>query len=172
MLILTSFTAPLASLTTFSALKPFARSQLAADARVHSATGNKKLYPLREVVAWHEAKAVERALGEVDTGAMDAAKLRKLEAEAELKELDLSVKRGDLVPLDEVGDLVRESLDAVDSVLRHSPSRFAPALAKEGNVPLKRARTVLREMVELVRGAIRDGAKVGPAVDSEAPDAA
>jgi hypothetical protein len=69
------------------------------------------------------------------------------------------VKRGDLVPLDEVGGLVRESLEAVDSVLRHAPSRFAPGLAKAAKVPLKEARRILREVIESVRGAIREGDK-------------
>lgn len=121
------------------------------------AKGNRKEYPLKDVVAWHEAREVAQALAKVDTSALGAAKLRRMEAEAEAKELDVAVKRGDLVPLDEVGDLVRESLQAVDSVLRHSPSRFAPALAKAGGVPPKVARTILREIVEMVRSAIREG---------------
>ena len=126
------------------------------DGLPHQAEGNRKLYPLREAIAWFRDREVAAALKGVDTSAMDEAKLRKLLADAESKELDLAVKRGDLVPLDEVGGLVRESLDAVDSVLRHAPSRFAPALAKTATVQLKEARRILRDVIESVRGAIRE----------------
>lgn len=127
-----------------------------ADGLPKSADGNQKLYPLRKVIAWHEERAVAQALAAVEVGAFEAAKIRKLEAEAESKELDLAVRRGELVPLDEVEGVVRESLQAVDSVLRHSPSRFAPLLAKAANLSMKKARAILRDMIELVRGAIRD----------------
>ena len=130
----------------------------------HRAEGNRKLYPLKEVIAWYREREVAAALEGVDTSAMDEAKLRKLLAEAESKELDLAVKRGELVPLDEVGDLVRESLEAVDSVLRHAPSRFAPALAKAAAIQLRAARTILRDVVESVRGAIREGGREDPEV--------
>lgn len=112
------------------------------------------------VAAWQWRLALERERAERSKdpeSEMDAAKLRKLNAEAESKELDLEVKRGALVPIDDVEVLVRESLEAVDSVLRNSPSRLAPALAKAAQIPVKSARTVLRDMVESVRGAIREG---------------
>lgn len=127
------------------------------DGLVCRAAGNQKFYPLAAAIRWYREREVSAALAEVEVKDIDAAKLRKLEAEADTKELDLAVKRGELVPMDEVGDLVRESLEAVDAVLKHSPSRFAPQLAKAAQVHLKTARTILREVIESVRGAIREG---------------
>lgn len=120
------------------------------------AEGNRKFYRLVELVRWHEAREVARALESVDTSAMDAAKLRKLEAEAAGKELDLSIKRGELVPMEEVERLVREALETVAAILRHAPSRFAPKLAKLAGVGIKEARTILEDIVEAVRGAVRE----------------
>ena len=142
------------------------RDGLAEAARI-GMDGREVRYDAVAAFWWYHERELARAVAAVDTSAMDQAKLRKMEAEAGSKELDLAEKRGELVPLDDVGDLVKESLMAVDSVLRHAPSRFAPALAKSANIPLKSARTMLREIVEMVRGAIRDGA-VG---DDEAADA-
>ena len=127
-----------------------------ADGCPHRAEKNRKFYPLKEVVAWHEARKVEEALAKIDTSAMDAAKLRKLEADAESKELDVEVKRGDLVPTDEVDGLVREALETVNAVLRHAPSRFAPRLAQLASISIKDARTILENLVEMVRASVRD----------------
>lgn len=121
---------------------------------------NRKFYALKDLVEWHEAKAVAKALESVDTSAMDAAKLRKMEAEAESKELDVAVKRGGLVPIDEVEDLVREALETVSAILRHAPSRFAPKLSQVAGIGLKEARTLLEDLVEAVRGAVREGEPV------------
>lgn len=132
------------------------------------AQGNRKRYPLREAVLWHEAREVARALAALDTGALDAARLRKLEAEAESKELDVQVKRGSLIPLDEVDDVIRACNLAVDSVLRSAPARFAPTLAKRAGIGVKDARSILADIVELSRSAIREDA-VGALALEETP---
>lgn len=129
-----------------------------ADGLVCRADGNRKLYPLASTIRFYRDLEVEKVLRGVTTSEMEAARLRKLQAEAEYKELDLQMRRGELVPMDDVEDLVRESLEGVDSVLRHSPSRFAPKLAKVAKVPIKTARSMLGELIESVRAAIRESA--------------
>lgn len=121
--------------------------------------GSQKLYPLALAIRWERERAVEAALKEVEITDVDAVRLRKLEAEAESKELDLQQKRGELVPIDQVETLLREALESVDSLLRHAPSRFAPKLAKAAELPIKRARTILEDVIELVRGSLREGKK-------------
>ena len=122
----------------------------------HRTDGTRKAYPLRECIEWRLAREVESTKGDPTEAEMDAARLRKLEADAESKELDLAVKRGGLVPLDEVEVLLREALETIDSVLRHAPSRMAPKLAKAAKIPLKRARTIMEDVVEAVRASVRE----------------
>lgn len=133
------------------------REGLRDAARLETGRKRESRYDLVRAFWWFHEREVRRVTAEADGSELDAAKLRKLQAEADAKELELAEKRGELVPLDEVEDLVRESLEAVDSVLRHSPSRFAPSLAKSAKVSVKVARTLLRDLVESVRGAIREG---------------
>lgn len=118
--------------------------------------GTRKFFMLDEVIAWRLALEAEKAEAVV-ADAMDAARLRKLEADAAMKELDLSVKRNELVPIDEVEVLLREALESVDSVLRHSSSRVAPRLSKDAGIPIKGARTIMEDVIESVRGLIRAG---------------
>lgn len=119
--------------------------------------GREARYDVRAAVHWWHDREMDALREETKVDAKEAAQIRNLEAQAESRELDLEVKRGELVPIDEVEGLVRESLESVDSVLRHAASRFAPQLAKAAKVPLKQARSILREVVESVRGAIREG---------------
>ena len=117
---------------------------------------NRKYYTLREAIEFHVAIEVQKAIRAASPDVMDAARLRKLEAEAESKEIDLSIRRNELVPMDEVEGLLQETLESIDSVLRHAPSRVAPALAKVAKIPIKRARVILEDLVERVRGSIRE----------------
>lgn len=122
--------------------------------------GNRKLYDLAAAIRFFRDREVAAALAGVETGELEAAKLRKLQAEAESKELGVAVKRGELVPMSDVADIVRESLEAVDAVLRHAPSRHAPALAKVAKVSVKESRALLRTVIEGVRAVIREEAEV------------
>lgn len=141
------------------------------DAARQQSSGREASYDVFAAARWlierERARAVKATTADDE---LNAARLRKLEAEAESMELNLAEKRGEMVPLDEVEGLVRESLEAVDSVLRHSPSRFAPTLAKAAKVPIKSARAILRDVIESVRGAIREHG-VRAKVTSEVADA-
>lgn len=121
--------------------------------------GREAQYDGWAAIRWWHNREMERLQKENVSDDLDAARLRKLEAEAESKELDVQVKRGELVPMDEMEGLLRESLESVDSVLRHAPAQFAPVLAKQAKVSVKESRSILRDIIEMVRGAIREGGR-------------
>lgn len=122
----------------------------------------RKMYPLTECIRWFREREVSAALEGVDTSAMDQAKLRKMEAEAMLREIEVQEKRGALVPITEVSAAAQELLEAADSVLRHSPARFSADLAQEAGVTMAAARVILGKIVELVRAAIRVSGQGAP----------
>lgn len=119
--------------------------------------GRSVRYDLFAAVRWWHERELAKVEPDSRGDEMDAARLRKLEADAAMKELDLSVKRNELVPIDEVEVLLREALESVDSVLRHSSSRVAPRLSKDAGIPIKGARTIMEDVIESVRGLIRAG---------------
>lgn len=61
-------------------------------------------------------------------GTLAQAQRRKLEAEAELKELELAHKRGNLVTLDEAEAEFQKILAQLRATLVASPGKFAPRL--------------------------------------------
>lgn len=68
----------------------------------HRADGNRKRYPLVECVQWWADYEKSKAMKAAKLSELDAMKTRKLEAEAEQKELDLAVRREELLEVDDV----------------------------------------------------------------------
>ena len=128
-----------------------------ADAARLGMKGRTIEYDVWKAVEWKNRRDVARVVRDSSPDEMDAARLRKLEAEAEMKELDVGERRGELVPLDEVAGMLREAMETIDSVLRHAPARFSPALAKAASIPTKGARVILEDVIEAVRGSVREG---------------
>lgn len=139
-----------------------------ADGLACRAEGNRKLYPLAHAIRFYADRFAEKAAAAAGTRELDAIRARKLRAEAEVKEIELARLRGELVPMSEVDGLLRDALEAIDSVIRSVPGRFAARLAKASGAKLSRAKRVLADSMELVRGAIRDRA----APDDETSDVA
>lgn len=106
---------------------------------------------------WHERELARLTAGSPDSDPVEAAKLRKLEAEAEAQEMKLAELRGSMVPMDDVEGMLREGYESVDSALKVAPSRHAASLAKQAGISVKKARIILRSMLDPVRALIRDG---------------
>lgn len=90
--------------------------------------GKSAAYNTAAVIRWREEQAALAATG--DTSAMDEADLkkRKLAAETGLAELDLSVKRGEYVLIDQVGALVEDEYSTVRANFTAMPGDIAPDL--------------------------------------------
>lgn len=118
--------------------------------------GRSKLYSLAHAISFYASQEVARAVRSAETSEMDALRTRKLAAETAAKEIELAKLRGELIPVGEIDTLLRESLEAVDSVVRGVPSRFASQLAKAAKIKLPEAKKLLADAMELVRGLIRN----------------
>lgn len=82
--------------------------------------GREQLYYLPDVVQYLLNREEETSLGPVDS-----ARARKLELEAELAELELRTKRGELIEVAEVVRLVGEEYAAVRAKIVGLPSKGA-----------------------------------------------
>lgn len=81
---------------------------------------------LGEVMEWREKRAVEAAQGDTASLDLDEAKRRKVAAEAALAELELALKRGEVVLIADVAKVVGEELSAVRAKLLGMPAALAP----------------------------------------------
>jgi phage terminase Nu1 subunit (DNA packaging protein) len=85
----------------------------------------------------------------------EVARARKTEAEAQLRELDLAVRRGELVPMEDVLTRVREPLESVDLQLRTAPRRHAEAWARRLGITQAEAIALIHDLTEDVRADLR-----------------
>jgi phage terminase Nu1 subunit (DNA packaging protein) len=84
------------------------------------------------------------------------ARARNQLAQALLREDELRVKRGELVPVDDVLGLVRTPLERVDAQLRTAPRRLSKAWSERLGTSHREALALIRELVEEVRGELRE----------------
>lgn len=74
---------------------------------------------------------------------------------ADQLERENRTRRGELVELDDVEALVRESLERVNAVLKNVPAKYGQKLARRSKLRLPDARALLSEIVEAVRAQLR-----------------
>ena len=104
---------------------------------------------------YYRISDVAHLLVEGRTGKMgrQEADARRAVAEAELKELELAERRGQLMPVAEIGDEINRTFAAVRARILGFPPKLAPILAPENPqralVPLERA--ALEILAELER---------------------
>lgn len=100
------------------------------------------------------------------TISLDEARARKTTADAALKELDLASRRGELVPIEAVVDLVRAPLEAVDTQLRTAKRTHSKAWAAKLGITQAEAMALIHDLVEDIRAnlmrAIEDVADHAP----------
>ena len=147
-----------ATQTEFAAIVGLSTRQirnLEKDGLPCSMEGRRKSYPLPEAVVWWKDREVARALEPYSSTDLEEERRRWMSAKAGKAEIELSNLRGELVPLDEVAGLLRESLEVTASTLRTAPALTAPDLAKAASITTRTARQILEDMVELVKTQIR-----------------
>jgi phage terminase Nu1 subunit (DNA packaging protein) len=77
----------------------------------------------REMTQWREKRAVNNATASMDSMTKEEAQRRKISAEAELAELEIAKKRGDVVLLTEMQSALENEYAEVRSTLRKIPER-------------------------------------------------
>ena len=103
------------------------------------------LFDPTAVIKWREEYVREQARGNNDANDIDEAKLRKLAAEAAMAELELGKRRGELVEMEEMLDILGTQLANVRQKLLSMPTKAAPqAIAIKDAVEME---TLLEEFV-------------------------
>lgn len=116
-----------------------------------------RVFDTAQVAKWHSDRAARQAIAQHEKAKppdVDDAKARKLEAEAQLAEITVAEKRGELVPLDVVEQLVGEVCDRMRAVLVNAPSNQLLALERAG-VPAAVGQAVLEAMSQDLTRALR-----------------
>lgn len=129
------------------------------------ASGATAKFNTAEMVDWRIAQAVERVTesAPADSDTLDDARRRKTQAEAELAEIEVAEKRGEVVNIAEAARTVAEEYAAVRAKLLGIPGRLAPLMAIETDQPACKA-LLVREITEALNelvGALDDGAPGG-----------
>jgi phage terminase Nu1 subunit (DNA packaging protein) len=141
----------------------------------HDSSGSGPKFNTAEVVDWRVAQAVEKATEAAPADqTLDEARRRKTQAEAELAEIELAEKRGQVVQIGEAAKLVAEEYTAVRSRLLAIPNKLAPQIAVESDRAACHAllsgviNEALNELVGAVGGGDAPGADDGESGDAEA----
>lgn len=131
----------------------------------HKTRGDRKVFDLAEVNAWHKARRGDAPMGKVGKpSAVDAApsdlkerlaieQLRKLTAQASRIELELEIKRGLYLPAAEVEQGRIARISAVKAKLLALPARLGSRCANRDAVTLE------READDEVRRALEEFAR-------------
>lgn len=80
------------------------------------------------VMAWREEKIAQDAVGDTKNLDFEEARRRKMAAEAAMTELDLAQRRGELIPIEEIANLVGEEYANVRAKLLAIPVKMAPLM--------------------------------------------
>jgi len=101
----------------------------------------KWIFSSADVTKWREDQIAQQALGDVSSLDIDEARRRKLAAEAALTELDLSHRRGELIEVELIADLVGDEYANVRAKILALPTKLAPLLL--GVASLAEARGII-----------------------------
>lgn len=91
-------------------------------------TGKEWALSLPDVIEWQRNKAVEAAIGDTAKLDVDEARRRKIAAEAALAELDLAERRGHVVRIDVVMQIIGDQLSNCRAKLLALPTKAAPLM--------------------------------------------
>lgn len=86
----------------------------------------------------------------------DAARTRKAIVEAMIREDELAVRRGELVPASEVLARIREPLERVDAKLRTAVRTHSKSWAMKLGVSQAQAMALMHDVIEDVRADLRE----------------
>src|SRR3954470_21123030 len=79
----------------------------------------------KAVVDWLRAQDVEQALGATDTPDIEAARLRKVLAEAQLAELELTKQKGEVAPIERMNRIMIACFSRVRTNFLAHPHKLA-----------------------------------------------
>lgn len=116
--------------------------------------GVRSAYNTAAVIRWREEQAALAATGDTTSISMDDAKLRKTAAEAALAELDLSVKRGEYVLIEEVGAVVADEYATIRANFTSLPGDIAADLENLKAVEIQEA--LAAKVSEILNGLSAD----------------
>jgi len=120
------------------------------------AAGKAWVFDVPEVVGWREQQVALQAVGDTKSLDIDEARRRKLAAEAALSELDLAVRKGELVEIESVASAVAEEYANVRAKLLGLPTKVAPQAI--GITETAELQSLLESVVtEALEELVRDG---------------
>lgn len=122
------------------------------------------------VIAWREAKIAQDAVGDTSTLDYEEARRREMAAKAAMLELDLAQRRGQLIEVEHIADLVGEEYSNVRARILSLPTRLSPQVMGLDN--LVEIRSVIMEGItevleELTADGIYSGYRVAEESDNE-----
>ncbi|NUO63467.1 MAG: hypothetical protein HOQ34_07850 [Gemmatimonadaceae bacterium] len=126
--------------------------------------GDRKTYPWPKALHWYIAYKVERAEAAAKPLDFEAARARKMEADANLAEIEVAKAQAALVPTETVDSIVGELGDRLRAVIVNIPGNYGLKLEELGVDP-KAAEAVLTTISEEITRALR---AVADELDDEA----
>jgi phage terminase Nu1 subunit (DNA packaging protein) len=124
-----------------------------------------RIYPAA-VIAWREDKIAQDAVGDTQSLDYEEARRREMAAKAALLELDLAQRRGQLVEVEHIADLVGEEYANVRARILGLPTRLAPQVAGVSSLPELRA-IIEAGITEVLEELTADGIYSGYASATE-----
>ncbi len=112
-------------------------------------------YNTADVIRWRAEQAAQAATGDTNAMDMEEAKRRKTAAEAALAEMDLALRRGELIEVDTVGRLVAEEYATVRANIMAMPGELAPDL--EHRTVLEIEELLSTKVTEILDALAADG---------------
>jgi phage terminase Nu1 subunit (DNA packaging protein) len=132
--------------------------------------GKARKFDTARVAEWHAARAAAVAVAEIQRrrpADLEDAKRRKLIAEAQLAEIAVREKEGELIPADVHADVVGQMAERLRAVCINAPSTYALELERAG-MDAASAQAVLEQVADDLTRALR-GAADAPPDDLEPP---
>jgi phage terminase Nu1 subunit (DNA packaging protein) len=122
------------------------------------------------VIAWREDKIAQDAVGDTSQLDYEEARRREMAAKAAMLELDLSERRGKLIEVEQIADLVGEEYANVRAKILSLPTRMAPQVLGLATLPEIRA-CIEAGVVEVLEELTADGIYSGYSTTEGDPEA-
>lgn len=124
--------------------------------KAEAARGQPWQFNLADVVRWREDQAALAAVGDTSELDIQEARRRKTAAEAALVELDLALRKKEIVKIETISEIVGDEYANCRAKLLAIPSKLAPALEITEGIPEKRD-IIEAAIVEALQELASDG---------------
>lgn len=92
------------------------------------AQGSQWIFNLSDVISWRERVIIEEEYSKHEDVELEEARRRKMVAEALLLELELDIKRRDLIPAKDIHEAIAIRYTSIKQRLRAIPARISSAI--------------------------------------------